>query len=53
MAGFHWTDVDENATNWTFEEYAEGMDGREGEEGRGLWGTYDKEPLSQRLFTVS
>ena len=24
-AGFHWTDVDENATNWTFEEYAEGL----------------------------
>ena len=24
-AGFHWTDVDENAPNWTFEEYAEGL----------------------------
>jgi len=24
-AGFHWTDVDENATNWTLEEYAEGV----------------------------
>ena len=23
--GFHWTDVDENATNWTFEQYAEGL----------------------------
>lgn len=23
--GFHWTDVDENAANWTFEEYAEGL----------------------------
>ena len=23
--GFHWTDVDENATNWTFKEYAEGL----------------------------
>ena len=23
--GFHWTDVDENAPNWTFEEYAEGL----------------------------
>ena len=23
--GFHWTDVDGNAPNWTFEEYAEGM----------------------------
>ena len=22
--GFHWTDVDENAPNWTFEQYAEG-----------------------------
>lgn len=24
-AGFHWTDIDENAPNWTFEEYAEGL----------------------------
>lgn len=24
-AGFHWTDVDQNAPNWTFEEYAEGF----------------------------
>ena len=23
--GFHWTDVDENAPNWTFEQYAEGL----------------------------
>ena len=23
--GFHWTDVDENASNWTFEEYAKGL----------------------------
>lgn len=23
--GFHWTDVDENAPNWTLEEYAEGL----------------------------
>lgn len=24
-AGFHWTDVDENAPNWTFEEYEAGL----------------------------
>ncbi len=24
-AGFHWTDVDENAPHWTFREYAEGL----------------------------
>ena len=24
-AGFHWTDVDENAPNWTFEEYEKGL----------------------------
>ena len=24
-AGFHWTDVDENAPNWTFEQFAEGL----------------------------
>ena len=24
-AGFHWTDIDENAPNWTFAEYAEGL----------------------------
>ena len=24
-AGFHWTDIEENAPNWTFEEYAEGL----------------------------
>ena len=23
--GFHWTDVDTNASDWTFEEYAEGL----------------------------
>ena len=23
--GFHWTDVDENAPHWTFEQYAEGL----------------------------
>ena len=23
--GFHWTDVDENAPNWTFDEYARGL----------------------------
>lgn len=23
--GFHWTDVDGNAPNWTFEQYAEGL----------------------------
>lgn len=23
--GFHWTDIDENAPNWTFKEYAEGL----------------------------
>jgi hypothetical protein len=24
-AGFHWTDIDENAPDWTFAEYAEGL----------------------------
>lgn len=24
-SGFHWTDVDENASKWTFEQYAEGL----------------------------
>ena len=24
-AGFHWADVDENAPNWTFKEYADGL----------------------------
>jgi hypothetical protein len=24
-AGFHWTDIDENAPNWTFDQYAEGL----------------------------
>ena len=23
VRGFHWTDVDENAPNWTFEQYVE------------------------------
>ena len=23
--GFHWTDIDENALNWTFKEYEEGL----------------------------
>lgn len=35
-AGFHWTDVDENAPNWTFEEYAEGL----------------HHPLSERQFAA-
>ncbi len=25
--GSHWTDVDENAPNWTFEQYADGLSG--------------------------
>ena len=33
-AGFHWTDVDPNAPNWTFEEYADGL----------------RHPLSERQF---
>ena len=24
-AGFHWTDIDENAPNWAFDRYAEGL----------------------------
>ena len=24
-AGFHWTDVDKNAPNWTFDEYKQGL----------------------------
>ena len=24
-SGFHWTDVDENSPNWTFEQYKEGL----------------------------
>ena len=24
-AGFHWTDIDENAPNWAFNQYAEGL----------------------------
>lgn len=35
-AGFHWTDVDENAPNWTFEEYAKGLN----------------HPLAERQFTA-
>ena len=34
--GFHWTDVDENAPNWTFEEYAEGL----------------RHPLAERQFAA-
>ena len=32
--GFHWTDIDPNAPNWTFEEYADGL----------------SHPLAQRQF---
>lgn len=35
-SGFHWTDVDENAPNWTFEEYAEGL----------------RHPLAERQFAA-
>lgn len=35
-AGFHWTDIDENAPNWTFEEYAEGL----------------KHPLAEKQFAA-
>ena len=24
-SGFHWTDIDENAPNWTFDQYAKGL----------------------------
>ena len=34
--GFHWTDVDENALNWTFKEYEEGL----------------QHPLAERQFTA-
>ena len=34
--GFHWTDVDENAPSWTFEEYAEGL----------------RHPLAERQFAA-
>ena len=34
--GFHWTDADENAPNWTFEEYAEGL----------------RHPLAERQFAA-
>ena len=35
-SGFHWTDMDENAPNWTFEQYAEGL----------------THPLAERQFTA-
>ena len=35
-AGFHWTDVDENAPNWTFREYEEGL----------------RHPLAERQFAA-
>ena len=35
-AGFHWTDVDKNAPNWTFNEYKEGL----------------RHPLAERQFTA-
>jgi hypothetical protein len=35
-AGFHWTDVDENAPAWTFAEYAEGL----------------RHPLAERQFAA-
>ena len=35
-AGFHWTDVDENAPNWTFAQYAEGL----------------RHPLAERQFAA-
>ena len=34
--GFHWTDIDQNAPNWTFDEYAKGLD----------------HPLAQRQFNA-
>ena len=34
--GFHWTDVDENAPNWSFAQYAEGL----------------RHPLAERQFTA-
>ena len=34
--GFHWTDIDQNAPNWSFNEYKEGLD----------------HPLAQRQFTA-
>ena len=35
-AGFHWTDIDQNAPNWTFNEYEKGLD----------------HPLAQRQFNA-
>ena len=35
-AGFHWTDIDQNAPNWTFNEYEQGLD----------------HPLAQRQFNA-
>lgn len=34
--GFHWTDVDENAPHWTFEQYAKGL----------------RHPLAERQFSA-
>ena len=34
--GFHWTDIDQNAPNWTFNEYKEGL----------------RHPLAERQFTA-
>ena len=34
--GFHWTDIDENAPNWNFEQYAEGLN----------------HPLAEKQFTA-
>ncbi len=35
-AGFHWTDIGQNAPNWTFNEYKEGL----------------RHPLAERQFTA-
>ena len=35
-AGFHWTDIDQNAPNWSFNEYKEGL----------------RHPLAERQFTA-
>ena len=35
--GFHWTDVDENAPDWTFEEYAEGLSHPPSVSSRPIW----------------
>ena len=34
--GFHWTDIDENAPNWNYEQYAEGLN----------------HPLAEKQFTA-